>query len=120
MRIAAIILCLLATPVMALPTGRPCPYLSFGWGQQWQATAAQPISSASYDGTAKVLYVVFDYNLVTAYAGVPFGVIQSFTYTLNPLQFYQTGIAKSYRQILLTPTDNCPLLQESGSYIYSH
>ena len=113
MRLAlAALLTLLAAPAQA---AYPCPYLTFGWTTQWPTGTLQ---SAAYDQEAQVLYVVSFTQVVAAHSNVPLGVFQSFTRASNPYQFYVGSIASTYHQMMIFEKDNCPVLLESGQYLW--
>lgn len=113
-RRAALALLLGAVPVSA-QAAYPCPYISFGWTTQWQTGTLQ---SAAYDTNGQVLYVVSFSQIVAAHSNVPLGVFQSFTRAKDPLQFYTTAIVPSYRKMAIFEKDNCPILLESGQYLW--
>ena len=110
--ILAALFVILAAPAQA---ASPCPYLTFGWTTQWQTGTLQ---SAAYDQEAQVLYVVSFTQIVAAHSGVPLGVFQSFTRASNPYQFYTGSIASTYPQMMIFEKDNCPVLLESGQYLW--
>lgn len=91
-----------------------CPYISFGWGQQWPTG---DIQSASYDQVAQILYIIFRNQKPQAFWNVPVGAIQSFSNTRDPAATYRTSVLPSYPMILLDEKTNCPILQEAGGYI---
>jgi len=96
----------------------PCPKSTIGWALQWPASAS--ITSASYDSGTKLLYIVFNYTIAQAFNNVPIGIMQSLSYTQNPLAIYNTTLTSAYQQILLTQKDNCPLSWEFGGNPYGY
>jgi hypothetical protein len=107
---------LLAAPARAQPA-YPCPQISFGWSQQWWN---QPISSASYDSVSQLLYVVFSPpSNVSAFSNVPLNVFSTFAQAGNPLSFYSCCVLPRYHALLLSTQNNCPILFETGAYIWT-
>jgi hypothetical protein len=83
----------------------PCPKMTSGWALQWPP----PLTSASYDMGTKLLYIVFNYTSVHAFANVPVGIIISLSYTQNPSAIYYGSILPAYEQVTLDPKTLCPV-----------
>lgn len=74
-----------------------------------------------YDQNTSLLYVIFNNNFPSAYWPVPISVMQTFSQSRNnPMQIYQTYVVPRYEALLLQEVYNCPILQESGAYIWSN
>jgi len=84
----------------------PCPKMTIGWALQWPASAV--ITSASYDSSTQLLYIVKNYKTVQAFANVPIGIIIGLSYTQNPNAIYNGSILPYFQQVTLNPKDNCP------------
>ena len=98
----------------AAPAG-PCPYMTLGWAQQYTGGA---ITSVSWSGDSQTLFVVFGYAQVSAFAGVPYSVAQSFASVRTPAQvaqLYTLQVVPRYHAMLLAEKTNCPILNEAGS-----
>jgi hypothetical protein len=100
----------------AAPPAQPCPSFTMAWAQQW---GTGTIQSASYDQDAQVLYVIPFSQVAHAYAHVPIGVQQGFSRTNNPEAYYQQSVAPVYPEMLLAESTNCPILLETGGYLYT-
>lgn len=107
---------LLASLSAAVAQAFPCPQISFGWAQTWYG---QPIASASYDSVSQLLYVIFTTQQVSAFSNVPFSAWQTFSQAGSPIGFYNCCIQPSYHALLLQNKNNCPLLYETGAYIWT-
>lgn len=94
---------------------RPCPYFSAGWSKQFSNS---PITSVLYDQQTLLMYVLFGQN-ASVFANVPLGVMQGFMNTSNALAYYDSFVVPSYHALLLSQTNNCPLLYETGAYIWT-
>lgn len=102
---------LLGGAARAQPPAVPCPFMQAGWSFQYQG----PITSVQYDQTRLWLYVVFGGTTVSAFANVPFAVMQAFQNTKDPLGVYNSYVLPSYHAFFLIQTNNCPLELEGGS-----
>ena len=112
-----VLLLFLGDPARAAPPATPCPSSTIAWAQQWSTGTIQ---SASYDQTAQVLYVIPFSQQAQAFSNVPFSVQQGFSRTNNPSAFYQSSVVPMYPEMLLMETNNCPVLLETGAYLYTH
>ena len=93
----------------------PCPASTGGWTIQWSG----PITSASYDNVTQMLYIVWNYKIVQAFANVPVGIQQALTYTTNPQQIYNNSIIPGYHLVMLSEKDHGPLQAEFGRVPYA-
>jgi KTSC domain len=93
----------------------PCPSVSAGWSYQFPP----PLTSVQYDQSTLTLYVVFNYTTASAFANVPFTVMQGFGQTASPVTLYTTLVVPYYHALLLQEGNNCPLLFENGAQIWS-
>lgn len=93
-----------------------CPSFTAGWSQSYSGFR---ITSASYDTTTLLLYVIFSSTIPTAYSNVPLSVMQGFSRTKNPDTYWSSSVNPYYHSLLLQETSNCPLLLETGAYLWS-
>lgn len=103
-------------PSIALAQAFPCPSFTAGWAFTY---VGQPITSVAYDQTTSLLYVVWGNTNATAFYPVPLSVIQTFSRSTNALATYNSYVANSYHALLLAQKNNCPILQETGAYIWT-
>lgn len=108
---------LVAGTARAVPPAVPCPFMQAGWSFQYQG----PITSVQYDQSRLWLYVVFGGTTVSAFANVPFAVMQAFQNTKDPLGVYNSYVLPFYHAFFLIQTNNCPLELEgsSGDYLWT-
>jgi hypothetical protein len=123
MRRLALLLALFAsTPAAAVPPAEPCPSIDAGWTIQFpnQIVSFSTISSVGYDQAAQMLYVASG-SVIMMFAGVPFGVIQAFRATRDPVALYNSAVLPSYHALFLFEKNNCPLHLEGGvgGYLWS-
>jgi len=95
----------------------PCPAFTAGWAKSYYN---QPISSVMYDMNTQLLYVIFGNTFASAYSNVPTSIMQTFSQSTNVMQTYTTYVIPRYHALLLAETNNCPLLYETGAYIWSN
>jgi KTSC domain-containing protein len=93
----------------------PCPFFTIGWAQSY----SQPITTVLYDTSAQLLYVIWYNTRPSAFSNVPLSIMQGFSRTNNPVGYYNSLVLPSYHALLLAQSNNCPLLYEDGSYIWS-
>lgn len=116
-RALAILLLLLAGVPAKAQSTYPCPQISFGWATSF---TGQAISSIAYDSFSQLLYVVFTPpHGVSAFANVPLNIFNTFSQAGNPGAFYTCCVQPNYHALLLNNANNCPLLFETGSYIFT-
>src|SRR5215472_11654206 len=96
-----------ALALLGLGAFQQCPPVTGGSSKQWFGF---PITSATYDTTSLVLYVIFGAKNPTAYSAVPLSVWQGFVRATNPVTYWQSQVNPYYRAMLLFETTNCPLL----------
>lgn len=118
MRLFLVLLfCLVASAARAASPAYPCPTFVPGWA----LSSTGPITTISWDSVSQQMYFVWNYNLVSDYYPVPnSSVMQTFSST-PPSKWVQTFnyiIAPAYHAVLLKEKDNCPVLQESGGFIW--
>jgi KTSC domain len=113
-RLVTFLFLLVAGP--ALAQFQPCPYVTAGWSKQYSGFA---ISSVSYDESQLLLYVIFGNTTASAFSNVPLGVMQGFSNTRDPVAYYSSAVLHNFHALLLAQTNNCPLLFETGAYIWS-
>jgi hypothetical protein len=97
----------------------PCPSITIGWTQP---IPGSPITSAQYDSSAQLLYVIFNSTQASAFIGVPVGVMNSFSRAQTQQQaqqVYAGQVLPIYHALLLAQSNNCPLRFETGAYIWS-
>lgn len=103
---------LIATALVFAPVaanaGFPCPQTTIGWALSWPG----PLTSAAYDSASGLLFITFYGTRTQAFSNVPLGIMQSLSYTQNPIAIYNSTLIPSYHQILLTEKDHCPLQWE--------
>ena len=92
----------------------PCPSFTAGWA----LSGPGPITGVLLDTTTSLMYMIWNNTFVTAYYPVPLSVMQVFSQSQNWVQTYQTYVLPRYEALLLQQTNNCPVLQESGGYIW--
>lgn len=113
--LAAIFILLVATPSSA--QFRPCPYFSAGWSKQFSGSA---ITSVLYDQQTLLMYIIFQSVNASVFANVPLGVMQGFMNTQDPVGYYSGFVLPSYHALLLSQTNNCPMLFEDGvTYVWT-
>lgn len=113
--LAAVFTLLAATP--SFSQFRPCPYFSAGWSKQFAGSA---ITSVLYDQQTLLMYIIFQSVNASVFANVPLGVMQGFMNTQDPVGYYSSFVLPSYHALLLSQTNNCPMLFEDGvTYIWS-
>jgi hypothetical protein len=99
-----------------LQNGFPCPTFVAGWSNSYYNN---PISSVQYDPVSQLLYIIWGNTQATAYYPVPISIIQTFGPGRNPVQIYSSYVLGRYNPLLLEEKFNCPILQESGGYIWT-
>jgi hypothetical protein len=115
MRVIAILLLLLiAQPAFA--QFQPCPSVTAGWSKQYSGFQ---ITSVQYSQDQFLLYVIFRNTVASAFSNVPLSVMNGFSSTKNPDTYYSSFVLPSYHALLLAQTNNCPLLFETGAFIWS-
>lgn len=121
----ALVLLFLLTPLTAQAQAFVCPFVTIGWAKQW---SGKQISSASYDSALQLLYVVFPTatvdgkpvsNYVSAFSGVPTSVMTGFSSTPDPMSYYLSAVQPRYHSLLLAQSNNCPVLYETGAYLWT-
>ena len=115
--LAAILLLLMSAGAALAQLAQPCPYVTVGWSQQYQS----PITSILYDQQHQLLYVIWNSTNANAFVGVPYSVMQALSNgsMKNPVSYVTGYVIPSFHALLLAQTNNCPLLFEDGSYIWS-
>lgn len=114
MRRLAVLLAFLASPSLA--QYQPCPSVTVGWSKQYSGS---PITSVQYSQDQFLLYVIFNNATASAFSNVPLSIMQGFSSTKDPVSFYNSFVLPSYHAILLAQSNNCPLLFETGAFIWS-
>ena len=72
-----------------------------------------------YDQNTQLLYVIFGNTVASAYSNVPISIMQTFSTSTNVMNTYNTYVVPRYHSLLLAEKNNCPLLFETGAYIWS-
>ena len=84
------------------------------------ASGDGPITSINYSGDMQLLYVIFNNTNAIAYSGVPISIMQTFSRSRNLYDTWQQAVVPAYHLLLLSETDNCPILNENGAYIWTN
>ena len=113
---AALALLLSMLSTVALTQTLPCPGATAGWSYTYQGS---PITSVAYDQPSALLYVVWNATNATGFYPVPFSAIQAFGRSKNPVSTYNSSVKSQYNALLFTQKTNCPILQETGGYIWT-
>lgn len=117
--ILTLILCFAATAARAGAPG-PCPSFHAGWS----LSGPGPITGILWDQFTQQMYFIWNTGLppntttVTDYYPVAdSSVMQSFSQSKNWVQTFGYLIAPRYEAMLLQEVNNCPVLQDSFSFI---
>lgn len=94
----------------------PCPQFTIGWSKQY---AGSPITSVMYDSQSQLLYVIWNNTIPSAFSNVPTTVMTGLSSARDPVVYYNSAIYPVYHSLLLAQTNNCPMLFETGAYIWT-
>lgn len=93
----------------------PCPSFHAGWA----LSGPGPITGILWDQYTQQMYFIWNNSFVSDYWPVAnSSVMQTFSQSKNWVQTFNTLIAPRYEAILLQEANNCPVLQESGGFIW--
>ena len=106
---------LLASSAWSAPPASPCPQLVGGISIPYSGSA---ISFVTYDQPDMMLTIIWYSTWVTTYSNVPYSVMQQFQTRPDPVATYNAYVNNIYEALLLQEQSNCPVLQESGGYIW--
>lgn len=111
--------CLLTTAAHAGNPG-PCPSFHAGWA----LSGPGPITNILWDQFTQQMYFIWqggqplNTTTVSDYYPVPnSSVMQTFSQSKNWVQTFDYLIKPTYRAILLQEQNNCPVLQDSYSFV---
>ena len=111
----ALLFLLLTGGVASAQPYLPCPYVTAGFSKSWTGFA---ITSMIYDGSTQLLYTIFNSVTPTAMSGVSYTTATNYSRATNPVTFYNTLVTQQH-SILLAEGDSCPMLFETGAYIWT-